>query len=183
MKKWLKSPWGISIGTAIFTFALTVIYDCVKNKPILSTIHTFIQTTGKFIVQFFNIELKVWWVALGVLAITLVMYIMSKVITAAEKSEPEFCQYNDGHFRHWRWTWDWQFNYNKGLWNIRHLVAHCPKCDTPMVDHSNCFRGVRFQCPRCNFQAEDNECDQAYEVEQVIFDNIERQRQKARNSQ
>lgn len=38
MKKFLKSQWTIRIGTTLFGFILTVVYDVVKQKDIFSTI-------------------------------------------------------------------------------------------------------------------------------------------------
>lgn len=33
---WVKSPWTISVGTAIFSLLLTIGYDYLKEKPILT---------------------------------------------------------------------------------------------------------------------------------------------------
>ncbi len=174
IKKWLKTSWGISIGTAIFSFLLTVGYDLVKNKPIFSTIWAVLEAIGKLILAFLNFELKVWWIILGIVILLGIMYFWYKASEKSEKKKPDFLKYKSDYFRHWQWSWDWEWsNYNK-KWRISNLTAHCPKCDTRMVDHSNYFDGLRFACPRCNYKAFDDQCDQAGNVERVIIDNVNR---------
>ncbi|MBL4561040.1 MAG: hypothetical protein JKX79_08660 [Labilibaculum sp.] len=48
-KEWIKSPWTIGFGITIFSFLLTVGYDNLKEKPILSTIGNIVKPIGDFI--------------------------------------------------------------------------------------------------------------------------------------
>lgn len=177
-KKWLQSPWGIGIGTALFSFTLSVCYDILREKPILTTVCSFFVSLYKGILAVLNFNLKVWWVLLGVVVLFVSIYFLFAVKQKNETIKPKFVDYKEDDFRIWRWTWDWKWSNREGVWHVVQLTAHCPKCDTPMVDLSSYIHGVRFHCPRCNFNAEDNECEQDYEVEQVIFDNIERRKLK-----
>lgn len=177
-KKWLKSPWVIGIGTALFSFALTVFYDVLKEKPILTTIGSFFVLLYKNILAILNFNLKVWWVLPSVVVLLICIHLVSMVAQKSETIKPKFVDYKEDYFRIWRWTWDWNWSNRERAWHVVRLTAHCPKCGTPMIDLSNYIHGVRFHCPRCDFNAEDYECEQAGEVEQVIFDNIERRKLK-----
>ncbi|MES2381181.1 MAG: hypothetical protein V4538_09075 [Bacteroidota bacterium] len=37
-EKWINTPWAIGIGTAIFGLLLTIGYDYLKDRPVLTTI-------------------------------------------------------------------------------------------------------------------------------------------------
>lgn len=178
IKKWLKSPWGISIGTAIFSFLLTLGYDIVKDKPIFSTIWVVLKKIGRLIFAFLNFEFKVWWIITGIIILIGIVYLLYRVSEKSEKENPDFLKYQSGHFQHWQWSWDWRWSNYKQAWCVSNLIAHCPKCDTEMADYSDFFDGVRFVCPRCNYKAVGNECDQAGNVERVIIDNIKRKYKK-----
>jgi len=174
IKKWLKSSWGISIGTAIFSFLLTLGYDVLKDKPVFSTIWMILKAIGKFFVAFLNFELKVWWIIVGIIIIIGIIYALYKGYDKKEETKPAFLKYKNDYFKHWRWSWEWKWSDYKNAWCVSNLTAHCPKCDTAMVDHSSYYDGIRFACPRCNFTAFDNECDQIGNVERVIIDNLNR---------
>ena len=57
------------------------------------------------------------------------------------------------------------------------MKAHCPKCNTPMAQHTNHW-SIRFECPRCDYRAEDEECDQPDKIERIILDNADRMNNK-----
>ena len=179
-KSWIKSPWTISIGTAICSFVLTVVYDYSKDKPILSTVGYLVKTIWNFIKSILNFELKIWWILVAILAFIGIVYLIDK-LKDDESFKPDFCNYKEGVFKHWRWTWGWVWNTHKNTWTISDLKAHCPRCNTPMIDQSSRYM-LGFDCPRCDYRASDvDECDIPHKIERIILDNIDREREKKRN--
>lgn len=73
MKKFLKSPWTISIASALLSFLLTVIYDLIKGKQILSTVGSILAVIWNAVVTFLTFNLKVWWVIVGIVVILFVL--------------------------------------------------------------------------------------------------------------
>ena len=171
---WVKSPWTISIGTAIFSFLLTIGYDYLKEKPILSTIWSIFKWIGNMVWKVLNFDLKIWW-----LIIIFGLFILTIVIIDKFKNEetlkPDFCSYKEDTLKKWRWTWSWKLDNRKNAWIITDMKAHCPKCATPMIEYSNRYQ-LSFDCPRCEFRASDAECDEPYKIERIILDNIDRKR-------
>lgn len=177
---WIKSSWAISIGTAIFSLLLTMVYDYLKEKPILTTVWEILKWLGNFVWTILNFDLKVWWLLLAVVSFILIIILIANV--KKEKTfKPDFYSYREGKFKRWRWTWGWQWSDSENAWGISDLKAHCPNCDTPMIKHSS-FYGLSFDCPRCEFRAEDSQCDEPHKIERIILDNIDRKRNEAKNS-
>jgi hypothetical protein len=171
-RSWLKSPWTISIGTALFSLLLTMGYDYSKNKPILSTILQILKGIWNFIILFLNFNLKVWWLIAGIIVIITIIYLVIS-LKQKETFKPDFYNYREGKFKLWRWSWSW--NYSRNSWHISDLTAHCPNCDTPLINYTSIY-GLVFDCPRCDFKAEGSQCDEPHKIEMIILDNIERKR-------
>lgn len=179
-EKWTKAPWTISIATAIFSLVLTMGYDYSKSKPIWTTIWAILKWIGNFFWSIFNFDLKVWWILAGTLIFILVIYIISK-FQKEESFKPDFYTYREGRFKKWKWTWSWEWNNSKNAWTISNMKAHCPNCDTPLIEHSSIY-GLSFDCPRCDFRANDGQCEEPHKIERIILDNIDRKRNEAKNS-
>lgn len=116
-KNWIKSPWSISIGTAIFSLLLTIGYDYSKNKPILSTIMQILKGIWNFIISVLNFNIKVWWLIVGVFVLIAIIYFVVN-FKQEETVRPDFCSYREGKFKKWRWSWNWKLNYSKNAWCI-----------------------------------------------------------------
>lgn len=177
MQKWIKSPWGISIGTAIFSLLLTMGYDYSKEKPILSTVWNIIVWIWDLILSILNFNLKVWWIITGIGIFIFIFYIIDK-FKKEESFKPDFYSYTEDRIKQWKWTWKWKWNQSKNVWIISNMEACCPNCDTPMIDHSNSTFGLSFNCPRCDFRASGIQCDEQYKIERIICDNIDRKRKE-----
>lgn len=174
MKKFLESSWTIGIATTLLGFILTVSYDLIKEKQVFTTIGKFFSILWGWIITFLTFDLKVWWVLLGIAVIFFALYTIVKIIEKKELLKPEFTDYTQDKFRIWKWSWEWKFNKMKNVWQIVNLQAHCPKCDTPMINKGF---GI-FQCPRCAYNPESYDHEEPYEVEKVISDNLYRQKNK-----
>ena len=112
-KSWLTSSWTIGIGTTFFGFLLSILYDSLKNKPILSTIGQILQFIWNCIISVLSFKLKVWWVLVGIVGIIISLYFISKI----QDIKPDFYNYTEGVFKHWRWTWKWKWNKYESLGN------------------------------------------------------------------
>ncbi|MDU1604713.1 MAG: hypothetical protein E6845_17285 [Clostridium sp.] len=174
-KKWIKSPWAISIGTAIFSFILTTIYDYSKSKPVFSTIIGILLSIWNSIIWVLNFNIKVWWLIIVISVAIVIIYVVI-ILKKEEIIEPDFCDYKEDKFRIWRWSWEWKFNYSKKSWFISNLTAHCPNCDTSLIDYNNIYE-QGFECPRCDYKS-DFKCEEPYKIERIILDNIEKMRRK-----
>lgn len=173
MKKFLKSPWTIGISTTLLGFILTVVYDLIRDKQIFTTVGKYFSTLWGLIIVFLTLDLKLWWVLLGISVLFFALYIIVKIYEQKEEIKPDFTNYTQDHFRLWNWSWNWEWNSYGKKWYITNLHAHCPKCDTPM--HHDNHEDI-FQCPRCRFRAEYGNHEKSYEVEAVILDNINKQK-------
>lgn len=166
------SAWTISIVTAIFSLILTIAYDYFKKIPILTTVWLVIKWTGDTIWMLLDFNIKVWWLLLSIACLILIIKIFNKP-KKEETILPDFYKYTEDKFR--KWKWKWRFDQERKAWLISDLTAICPHCDTPMTNHSNMY-GISYSCPRCDFNPKNEQCDEAYKVERIILDNIDRRR-------
>lgn len=170
-ESWWNSGWGISIGTAVFSLLLTIVYDYAKSNPILSTISSILVRIWEWLILVLNFNIKLWWLLAAILIIVLV--ILYLIAASKETDLPSFLEYKEEKFANWKWSWSWSLNARSGKWNISELVAHCPKCDTHLVQDSSFYR-LYFNCPRCGFTPNEYSTDDPKNVEAVKVDNIRR---------
>lgn len=167
-KNWMKSAWAVTIGGVLFSFFLSK----VGNRPIISSILQVFKKLWSFIILVLNFKIKVWWLMIGIICIVGVIYLVAKS-KKIESIKPDFYNYRDEVFKNWRWSWTW--SYSADGWYISNLTAHCPRCDTPLIDRTNVY-GRRAECPRCNYRAVDDQCEEPSKIKVIILDNIERAR-------
>ena len=98
MKKLLKSPWTISIASALLSFLLTVLYDLIKGKQILSTVGSILTVIWNAVVTFLTFNLKVWWVIVGIAVILFVIYVIASVSNKNGVLKPDFTSYTEDRF-------------------------------------------------------------------------------------
>ncbi|MCL2405007.1 MAG: hypothetical protein FWC92_05620 [Defluviitaleaceae bacterium] len=169
MRKWLKSAWGISIVTALFSFILTVSYDWLGDRPIFSTMWSLIIIVWRGIVTFLNFELRVWWIIVGVFTMIVIAYIWSRI---SDTSNPApFLSYRKDSIKGWNWEWRWYKNHY-GKWDIDGLHPVCPKCETPIVESFNIYN-IAYNCLRCNYSTKDR-LPNFEHIKVVILDNIKK---------
>lgn len=174
-KKVIKSPWTIGLSVAFFSFLLTVLYDNLKEKPILSTVVNIIKSIKDFVWSILNNDLKLWWILIAFVLIILIKVLIKNIFNSnsVEDAKPDFLNYKEGKLKKWKWSWDWKWNDLESTWHVLNLSAHCPKCDTPMTDLST-FYGLGFNCPRCRYRAQDMLCEDPEDIERLIIDNLDR---------
>lgn len=172
MKKFLKSPWTISIGTTLFGFILTVVYDIFKQKNIFSTLLSVLNWIWKGIISILNFEVKIWWMLVLLVLVIGIMYLYGSLIKKEDDTKPAFLGYTHDRLREWKWSWSWEQNYYTKKWSVENLIPHCPKCDTHMI---NVFYGSHYKCPRCDFDSTlRGKSESEHEVEALIYDNVRR---------
>lgn len=176
-KKWINYPWIIGLGTSIFSFFLAIVYDYLKGKPIFNTILQILKGLWNFIILALNYKIKLCWLILVIVIIIAFTYLVIK-FRQEEIVKPDYCNYRGDKFKIWKWSWDWEFDRYKKTWHVTNLTANCPNCDTRLIESSSIYNGILFECPRCNFKAEDSQCEEPYKIEALILDNVNRNRRK-----
>ncbi len=171
--KWIKSPWTISFVTAIFSLILTIIYDYFKQNPFLSTIIEVVKWIGNKIIFILNYDIKVWWILSSI--ITIVILILFINLRREKIIKPDFYNYKEDKFKKWKWSWDWEYNRIKGGWDVKRMQPYCPHCDTPLIKNSSLYI-LEYWCPRCEYNATSDDCDDPVNVKVIIFDNVNRKR-------
>lgn len=173
IKKWLKSPAGISIGVTVLGFALTVFYDLIKTKPVLTTIWAILQSIWEFILLCLTFQLRVWWVLLAIAGLILILTVVVKIDEQkhSETNQPLFLKYTKDKIMDWNWEWDWEKHYDGSCW-VSNLHPICPCCNTPLVDGYNTW-GRTMECPRCHYDVQSNIPNEDT-VKMLIHDNVKK---------
>ena len=101
MKKILKNPWILGIGTTVIGgIALSFILDWIKGVDWSSTLKAVVNFIVNAIVSFLNFELKVWWILIAVALIVLALFFIAKYYDEKSKNEkPSFL--SSPRIRYW----------------------------------------------------------------------------------
>ena len=169
MKKYINSPWGISIGTTIFGVLLTLLIDLIKSKPVLSTLLNLGNFLRNGFLSIMSFEIKIW----AILVALIIFLIISKTfsqIKLSHNGKPVFYEYRSDVFKVWKWTWNWEQNSYNSRWGVTDLKALCPKCGHSLLKTNNIIHGYCFDCPMCNFYSEDESVEHPTKIEQLIYD-------------
>ena len=79
MRRFLKSPWTIGIGTTVIGgVTLSIVLDAIKKVSILSTLKNILMFIWNCIISFLNFEIKLWWLLVAVGLLFVVLWIISK---------------------------------------------------------------------------------------------------------
>lgn len=162
-EKWIKSTWAIAIFSVVIG---PLIYDFLKEKPIMSTF-----------LSFLTFDLKVWWVllALATLFIWLKLYV-SRTNRRIKSAVPD---YKEDEINGRRWTWQWEWNIYEREWSVIKLKCYCPHCDTRLDKHEAGGK-VLLDCPRC-FHLDSGNASLGFgRITSLICDNYDR-REKQKN--
>ena len=131
MRKFLKSPWTISVVSTLLGFLLTIIYDVFKGKKVLSTLLNILKVVWKFIINLLNFQIKLWWLLLGLAFLIFILWIVIKIKEFGEEG-PEFLNYTKDTIQGWDWEWTWRKNY-EGKYVVDDLHPVCESCGTPLA--------------------------------------------------
>lgn len=172
MKKIFKHPIIVGITPVLLSFILTVFYDMIKNRQLLSTAKSVLSGIKNCISSFLQFNIKVWWIIVVVAIIIGILCFLAKIGKSKNHSNPTplWMQYQKDKINGWNWEWKWQRD-SFGKYYVDDLHPVCDYCGTPLVyshDYSDCLK-----CVRCNrrFQQQLPEIDH---IKMLIIDNADR---------
>lgn len=150
MKKFMKNPWVLGIGTTVIGgLLLSFLLDWINGVDLLSTLKTTLQFIGNAIIAFFNFELKVWWVLLALALLFAALLIYAKFLDAKDKSNPiPFLSYTKDSALGYTWEWEYRKTYD-GKYTITNLRPICSKCGMILKQNYTVY-GKEMECLRCN---------------------------------
>lgn len=172
MKKFLKNPWVLAIGsTVIGGILLSFVMDWINKVDLLSTLKAALQFMGNAILAFLNFELKVWWVLLALALLFVALLIYSKILDAKQQDTPiPFLTYTKDSMLGYTWEWDYQKTYD-GKYTISNLHPVCTKCGMRLRQGGS--YGLQMKCVRCNTN-KDWKSDYLTDATLLIEDNIKK---------
>lgn len=150
MKKFVKNPWVIGIGTAVIGgVLLSFVLDWIKGVDWLSTLKTIVDCIVNAIVAFLNFELKVWWVLVAITLLIVALLIYSKVLDAKEKSNHIlFLTYTKDSMLGYTWEWEYRETSDR-KYSLANLHPVCSNCGM-ILKQSYTLYGSEMKCLRCN---------------------------------
>ena len=173
MKKFLKNPWVLTIGsTVIGGVLLSFVMDWINKVDWLSTLKVVLRFIGNAIVAFLNFELKVWWllVALALLFVALLIYI--KILDTKQKNAPiPFLSYTKDSVLGYSWEWEYRKT-SDGRYTINNLHPVCSRCGM-ILRQGHTVYGMEMKCLRCNTT---NKWEDYYltDAQMLLEDNIKK---------
>ena len=173
MKKFLKNPWVLAIGsTVIGGILLSFVMDWINKVDLLSTLKSALQFIGSGIVAFLNFELKVWWVLVAVALLFVALLIYSKILDTKQKNTPvPFLTYTKDSVLGYSWEWEYR-EMSDGKYTITNLHPICSTCGM-ILRQGHTMYGMEMKCLRCNTT---NRWEDYYltDAQMLIEDNIKK---------
>lgn len=172
MKKLLKNPWILGIGTTIIGGVMaSLAYDWIKGVDWLSTLKSVIKFIANSIISVLNFELKVWWVLVAIVLIFAILFIIAKIFDVkSENNLPPFLEYKKDSELGFTWEWDYEKSYD-GKYSITNLHPVCSKCGMNLKE-SGPYRDA-MECLRCGTLLE-WKGSYLYDAQMLIEDNIKK---------
>lgn len=176
MKKFMKNPWVVGIGTTVISsLLLTLINDWINKVDWLTTLKAVLRFIGNAIVTFLNFELKVWWllVALALLFAALLIYVI--ILDTKQKNIPiPFLSYTTDSALGYTWEWEYRKT-SDGRYTINNLHPVCSRCG--MILKQGGMYGWEMKCLRCNTTHQWKD-DYLSDAQMLIEDNIKKRFQQ-----
>lgn len=169
MRKRLKNPWILGIGTTVIGgVLLSFVLDWIKGVDWLSTLKTVINFIFKAFVTFVTFELKVWWVLIAIALIVVALVIVAKFHDT--KPQLSFLSYTKDSVLGYTWEWEYKKTYD-GKYTICNLHPVCSTCGMRLKQVG--VYGDQMDCLRCNTSYE---WDYSYltDAQMLIEDNIKK---------
>jgi len=147
MAKKKQSKLLYLLGSIVLGLVTSAIYDLFKSQPFLTSLGYVIETGWTGIITLFNLNLKLWWILVALIAIVLIFWFILSLEERKTKSfkKPTSCL--DLEWRNYRkdvvddfqYRWDYKYNAN-GSYDIVNLTAYCPEHNC-QVYGSTCIVG------------------------------------------
>lgn len=139
MRKFLKNPWTIGVGTTILSVIILRILDNVTDTKLLLGLWNFL----KKILLFFNTKYTIsfWFLILisfSVFLIFLVYFYLKSLFTEEIETiqRPNFLNYTSDNFDGVLYKWRYFKNY-EDKYSATDFIAYCPK-DNCILLHNTC---------------------------------------------
>lgn len=171
MKKALKNPWVLGIGTTVVGgVILSFVIDWMNGVNRSSTLKMVVTFMGDVVVAFLNFNLKVWWVLVSITVLVLGFFLFVKIYDAKTQSTtPAFLEYKKDFISGFSWEWEYKKNYD-GKYVITNLHPVCSKCGMILK-----WDVWEVECLRCKTtKLWDESC--RHDVQMLIEDNIKNER-------
>lgn len=173
MKKFIKNPWTLGIGTTVIGgVLLSFVLDWIKGVDWLSTLKVVAKFIADTIIFVLNFEIKVWWLLVAIALIVVGLIIFVKILDIKDKTNPiPFLSYTKDSVLEYTWEWEYRKTSN-GKYTISNLHPVCSKCGMILKQGYTGYV-MEMQCLRCNTSQrwEDHYRDDA---QMLIEDNIKR---------
>lgn len=161
-KKLINSTWVVSLVSTAFSVIITMLFDILISKPILSTL-----------IRILGFELKVWWVLLAV-SIMFAFKLVLNRLKETKSAEPKYKNYTSDIFKKWKWAWKWIYYNDKNSWAVSELTALCPECTSTMLEHEDLINNISYECPLCDFYSKGESEEHPMKIQQLIMDKAKR---------
>ena len=176
----LTSKWWFN--GFILPISVTVLgtgaYDWIKDKPILTTLWSFLKWLYNAVVNILNIDIKLWFILLFILIFYIAKFIYKLIFdrpVVETESLPEWIKYKQGVLKYWLWSWDYEREPFTGKIKITRLTPICQTCNTKMT--GDLLYGGYYRCPRCEKTYDstyNRSWESAEDIKALIKDNIEK---------
>ena len=172
MKRLLKHPVIVAIIPVILSFILTVLYDMVKNRQLLSTAKNILSFIINCVTSFLQFNIEVWWIVVAMVIIIGILFILFKIGNAKnyKQSNPLWIQYQKDSINGWNWEWKWRRD-SFGRYYVDDLHPVCNYCGSPLV-YGDDFCDY-LKCVRCNRRFQHG-IPQIDHIKMLISDNVQR---------
>lgn len=149
MKKLIRNPWVLGIGTTVIGgVLLSFVTDWIKGINWLSTLKTATKCIINVAGIFLNYELKVWWVLVSIAVVGLILIIVKIFESKLKNDTPDFLNYTGDYVLGFMWEWDYTKTYD-GRFTISNLRPVCSKCGMRLKQGYTGY-GMEMKCLRCN---------------------------------
>ena len=171
MKEKKVNEYKLAIFGAFASIIFTAIYDLIKDKPLLSTLFTFVRWIW---INLFEFKLRLWQAVLILILYRLIKKLVEKSRESSDRrnTKADWLLYTEDLFDGIKWKWGWVRNPLTNKMNINNLTIVCGKCGTSMSLDSSYTYGNNAQCPRCDNRI--NRYKDIQKVEAIIIDNVQR---------
>lgn len=137
----IKKIWKDPVGSKIISVIIIGVGSSLWS--IISAMINKINFTDAW-VDFWNLQLKLWWVA-----IILIVYIIVEFIRT-KQTKKDFLNYTQGEWSGTKWEWSWLYDRETNKYKISNLHMLCPQCKTGVFNVATMY-SQNYECISCGY--------------------------------
>lgn len=134
LKKILRNPWTIGIGTSIISALILKFIDIFAGTNIFGVLLEVAVLVLKYIQTILEFRLSVGGICIICLAVSLLV-LFKRRLNREKKNDPLYFAYTEDVFQ--GIAYRWEYNFIKGRYCIGNTQAYCPACRCRIV-HREC---------------------------------------------